>query len=33
MLYKIVIGVSVNIYGFSYNECYICLSWVDKYKI
>ncbi|EBF5144984.1 exonuclease SbcCD subunit D [Listeria monocytogenes] len=33
MSYKTVTGVSVNIYGFSYNECHIRSSRVGEYKI
>ncbi|EAD4270094.1 exonuclease SbcCD subunit D [Listeria monocytogenes] len=33
MLHKTATGVSVNIYGFSYNERHIRSSRVDKYKI
>ncbi|HBM4579240.1 TPA: exonuclease SbcCD subunit D [Listeria monocytogenes] len=33
MSHKTATGVSVNIYGFSYNERHICSSRVDKYKI
>lgn len=33
MSHKTATGVSVNIYGFSYNERHIRSSRVDKYKI